>query len=71
MPEALISTTGTVLAKIGDHVFRVVLKNGKEVVAHTPVKRRDLAENLHADHIVALEMTTFDFDKARIIELIG
>lgn len=70
MPTDPITTTGEVLHKFSENAFKVSLLNGKEIIAHPA---RDMAERI-AEVIpgarVALEMTPFDFEKGRIVEIV-
>lgn len=69
MPEAPIQTTGLIRKALGGHVFRVELPNGKVVVGHLPRRSAGLADSLSAGARVRLEMTPYDFEKARIAGL--
>lgn len=66
MPEPPIKTIGRIRESLGGPVFRAELPNGKQVFAHLPRRLADLAEQLQPGDSVHLEMTPFDFDKARI-----
>lgn len=69
MPEAPIQTIGTVRKALGGSVFRVELPNGKLVVGHLPRRAAALAASLAPGRRVRLEMTPYDFEKARIAGL--
>ncbi|GAA5497133.1 translation initiation factor IF-1 [Rubritalea squalenifaciens DSM 18772] len=68
MKDAPISTTGTILEKREDNMtFLVKLPNGKVVLGHLQKKNADLRDSLQPNETVQLEMTPFDFEKARIV----
>jgi translation initiation factor IF-1 len=69
MPEVPIQTIGVIREAIPDRVFRVELPNGKLVVGHLPRRLSDLAIRLTPGDRVELEMTPYDFEKARIVGL--
>ena len=73
MLQEPIKTIGTILSAHNDRAFRVSLKNGKEVLGH-PAKpfaeaHAPLTETLPPDTKVHLELTPYDFEKARIVAL--
>lgn len=68
--ETPISSTATIVSVLGPRTFRIRLRNGKESIGH-------LAEDLPvpepapaAGDQVALELTPYDFDHARIVGMI-
>ena len=66
MSESAIETTGTILERKGEILYRVELMNGKVVLGHLSKPLTDAKAEL-ADHSeVLLEMTPYDFDQARI-----
>ncbi len=67
MSEAAIETTGTVLERKGEILYRVELMNGKIVLGHLSKKLTDAATEFPDGAAVLLEMTPFDFDQARIL----
>ena len=67
MPEAPIETVGVVRKTLSGRVFHVELPNGKMVFGPLPRRLADLASELSAGERVSLEMTPFDFEKARIV----
>lgn len=67
MPEAPIVTTGVIREVFSYRVFQVELPNGKLVIGHLPGRLAGLAEELVSSIQVDLEMTPFDFEKARIV----
>jgi translation initiation factor IF-1 len=69
MPETPIQTTGVIRELLGGTVFRVELPNGKPIVGYLPRKRAELAPSLPPGTQVRLEMTPYDFEKARIAGL--
>lgn len=66
MPEPPIQTVGVIREALGGPVFRVELPNGKPVIGHLPLRLAALAGSLSPGRRVVLEMTPFDFEKARI-----
>lgn len=64
--EELIEFNGVVTELLPNAMFRVVLDNGHEVIAHTSGKmRKNRIRILLADK-VTVEMTPYDLTKARI-----
>lgn len=70
MPEPPIETIGTILSALPHNVFQVELKNGKLVIGHLPRRLADLGSSLSPKTRVHLEMTPFDFEKARIAGIV-
>ena len=68
MPEAPITTIGIIREKRADQgtTFLVELPNGKVVTGHLPRRLTALAGELGPGDRVHLEMTPYDFEKARI-----
>lgn len=64
--EPRIKTTGTILAKGSGHSFIAALPNGKEVIAFPSRDLATQASTLAAGSKVTLELTVYDFSKARI-----
>ena len=67
MPEAPIVTTGVIREVLSGRTFRVEVPNGKLVIGHLPSRLVGLAGQLVSGISVDLEMTPFDFEKARIV----
>ena len=67
MPEAPIVTIGVIREVFSGRVFSVELPNGKLVIGHLPRRLAELAGELDSGIPVELEMTPFDFEKARIV----
>jgi translation initiation factor IF-1 len=67
MPEAAIETTGTILERKGEILYRVELMNGKVVLGHLSKVLTDAKAELAEGATVLLEMTPYDFDQARIL----
>ena len=66
MPSEPIITTGEVLLVYSDRAYQVSLPNGKKVISH-PAKALEAQQNeIVPGAKVTLEMTPFDFEKARI-----
>jgi len=67
MKDTPIQTTGTILEKREDNkTFIVELPNGKTALGHLQKKNAELRDSLQINEKVHLEMTPFDFEKARI-----
>lgn len=69
MPEAAIETTGTILERKGEILYRVELMNGKVVLGHLSKPLTDAKAELVDGATVLLEMTPYDFDQARILSV--
>ncbi len=67
MKDAPIATQGKVISRRDERTFCVELKNGKQILGHTQMKLAHLRDEISEGDIVQLEMTTFDFEKGRII----
>ena len=71
MKDAPIVTEGKVINRRDDeHTFIVELKNGKQIIGHTQLKHAHMRDTIVDGDVVRLEMTTFDFEKGRITEII-
>lgn len=64
--EELIEFEGTVEELLPNAMFRVVLENGHEVLAHTSGKMRKNRIRVLAGDKVTVEMTPYDLTKGRI-----
>ena len=64
-----ITTQGSILKAIKDHIYQVALPNGKTVIGHVPKSQRDIHTSLQTNVIVLLELTPYDLEKARIVGL--
>jgi translation initiation factor IF-1 len=63
-----IRTTATIKEKREDgKTFIVTLPNGKTSLGHSQLKHKDYRDSLEIGDVVTVEMTPFDFEKARII----
>lgn len=70
MPEAPITTIGIIRGDIPPEAFDVELPNGKRVAGHLPKRLDALRKELNEGLRVDLEMTPYDFDKARIVGIV-
>lgn len=68
MSEPAIVTTGTILERKGEILYRVELMNGKVILGHLSKSLTDAKTELSDGDSVILEMTPFDFDQGRIVE---
>ncbi len=71
MPIEPITTTGLILEKYSENAFRVSLPNGKEIIGHPHKSLADRKEELSEQTRVTLEMTPYDFEKARISHILS
>lgn len=70
MPTEPITTTGTITERLSPQAYRVSLPNGKIIIAHPDKKLEFQLDAFHPPRQVRLEMTPYDFEKARIAALI-
>ena len=70
MPTEPITTTGEILTVLSDRAFRVRLPNGKEVIGHPSKAIVSQKDELQPGVSVRLEMTPYDFEKARIAKIV-
>ena len=70
VPTEPITTTGEVLKIFSDRAFQVALPNGKEVIAHPAKSMFERKDEIVPEAKVTLEMTPFDFEKARISDIL-
>ena len=68
--ERFVTAVATILGPYSD-IYEAALPNGKRTLAHLSRKSRHLADVLIPGAKVLVEMTTYDFDTARIVELIA
>lgn len=64
--EELLEFDGTVEEVLPNTMFRVVLENGHEVLAHSSGKMRKNRIRVLAGDKVTVEMTPYDLTKGRI-----
>ena len=64
--EEVIEITGTVTELLPNAMFRVVLDNDHEILAHTAGKMRKHRIRVLAGDRVNVEMTHYDLSKGRI-----
>ncbi len=67
MSEPAIETTGTILERKGEILYRVELINGKTMLGHLSKPLTDAKTEFSEDETVLLEMTPYDFDQGRIV----
>ncbi len=70
MPNEPIVTTATVTAERDHRTVMLTLPNGKITLGHLARTHLPLRPQLTAGTEVTVEMTPFDFEKARIVEVI-
>ena len=64
--EELIEMTGTVTELLPNAMFRVILENEHELLAHTSGKMRKNRIRVLAGDRVNVELTPYDLSKGRI-----
>lgn len=69
MPDATIHTVGTILENLNPVLYRVSLSNGKIILAHLSKPLTEAKAEFGERDRVVLELTPFDFDQARILQL--
>lgn len=69
VPSEPIITTGEVLLVYSERAFQVSLPNGKKVIAHPAKALEARKDEIVPGARVTLEMTPFDFEKARISDI--
>lgn len=67
MSEPAIITTGTILERKGEILYRVELMNGKVILGHLSKPLTDSKTEFSDGDSVLLEMTSYDFDQGRIV----
>ena len=65
--DELMEFTGTVKELLPNAMFRVLLDNEHEIIAHTAGKMRKFRIRVLAGDRVTVEMTPYDLTKGRII----
>ena len=64
--EELMEFNGTVKELLPNAIFRVLLDNNHEIIAHTAGKMRKFRIRVLAGDRVTVEMTPYDLTKGRI-----
>ena len=64
--EELMEFNGTVKELLPNAMFRVLLDNNHEIIAHTAGKMRKFRIRVLAGDRVTVEMTPYDLSKGRI-----
>lgn len=63
-----LTKTGEVVEALGNSIFKVILENGHEIIAHISGKIR--INNIHilpSDHVI-VEMSIYDLQRGRIVK---
>jgi translation initiation factor IF-1 len=71
MPDATIQTWGEVVEIRGAVLYRVILPNGKVILAHLSKALAEAGAKFGGGDRLLLELTPYDFDQARIIAKAG
>ncbi|MBC7980122.1 MAG: translation initiation factor IF-1 [Armatimonadetes bacterium] len=69
MPEAAIRTIGEIIERKGEILYRVELMNGKVVLGHLSKPLTEANIVFDPGTKVIVELTPYDFDQARILDL--
>ena len=69
MSEEPIRAVATILEPLSPVTYRIALSNGKAIVGHVGRALREDPPTFQSGERVALEMTPYDFSKARIVGL--
>ena len=67
MPDATIHAVGEILENLNPVLYRVVLPNGKKILAHLSKPLTEAKAGFATGERVVLELTAYDFDQARIL----
>ncbi len=67
MPDATLHTSGPILERLGEVLYRAELPNGKRILAHLSKRLADSATVFETGQWVVMELTPYDFDQARIL----
>lgn len=65
-----IKATATVTGNLNSRVYQLELPNGKTTVGHVPKSLVAIHDQLTKGVTVELEMTPYDFEKARIVGIL-
>ena len=65
--EDVLEMTGTVTELLPNAMFRVMLENDHEILAHTSGKMRKNRIRVLSGDKVTVEMTPYDLSKGRIV----
>ena len=65
--EELLEFSGTVMERLPNAMFKVILDNGHEVLAHVSGKMRMHYIKILPGDIVTLEISPYDLKRGRII----
>lgn len=65
--DVVIEVEGKITAVLPGTMFRVVLENGHQVLAHISGKLRKNFIKITTGDMVKMEMSPYDIDKARIV----
>jgi len=69
--EIPISSTATIATVLGPRTFLVSLPNGKQSIGHLAEPLPNPSPPLQPGDRVAVELTPYDFDHARIVATLG
>ncbi|MBT7960223.1 MAG: hypothetical protein HN759_12925 [Akkermansiaceae bacterium] len=71
MFDSPISAIGTIISSPKPNIYRISLPNGKIAIGHVPKAQHNLHRSLVPEVQVIVELTAYDFEKARIVEVAG
>ena len=67
MSEKPIPAVAVVLSRLSPVTYRIALPNGKQLVGHVSKALQNNPPDFEVDDQVILEMTPYDFSRARIV----
>ncbi len=71
MSETPVCAVATIRRSLSPHTYWISLPNGKEIVGHLAHDLREEPPVFDPGELVGVEMTPYDFSKARITGRIG
>jgi translation initiation factor IF-1 len=66
-----ITTTATLKDSPKPGIYHLSLPNGKIVIGHIAKAHRHLHDDLKPGNVVKVELTPYDFEKARIVAIVN
>jgi translation initiation factor IF-1 len=67
MPDATVHSDARVIEHVHGPLYRVLLPNGKAILAHLSKPLADAGTVFACDSMLRVELTPYDFDQARIL----
>ena len=69
MPEVPVRAVAVILESLGPVTYRIALPNGKEIIGYLARDLRRMPPSFAVEDRVRVELTPYDFSKARITGL--